>query len=34
MEPVGKKTHLWNLADTLHCPHNDHGFIYTNKNSN
>jgi len=34
MEKVGQKTTLWNLADTLHCPDNGPGFIYTSKNSN
>jgi phospholipase B1 len=33
MEPVGKKTTVWNLLDTLHCPPQGHGFIYTTKNS-
>ncbi|UJR23053.1 hypothetical protein I4U23_026078 [Adineta vaga] len=33
MEKVGQKTSLWNLADTLHCPDNGPGYIYTAKNS-
>jgi phospholipase B1 len=33
MEPVGKKTTVWNLLDTLNCPTSAQGFIYTMKNS-
>jgi phospholipase B1 len=33
MEKVGKKTTLWNLLDTLHCPPAGNGYIYTSKNS-
>ncbi|CAF1574626.1 unnamed protein product [Adineta ricciae] len=34
MQKVGQKTSLWNLLDTLHCPDDDNGYIYTTKNSN
>jgi len=33
MEKVGQKTTLWNLLDTLHCPSDSNGYIYTSENS-
>jgi len=33
MEKVGQKTTVWNLLDTLHCPHSAQGYIYTSQNS-
>lgn len=33
MQKVGQKTNLWNLLDTLSCPSEGNGYIYTTKNS-
>jgi phospholipase B1 len=34
VEKVGQKTTSWNLLDTLKCPAEGNGYIYTSKNSN
>jgi phospholipase B1 len=33
MQKVGQKTTLWNMLDTLTCPSEGNGYIYTSKNS-